>query len=113
MARHENLAGMLRVLLLSELAKGENYGFGMAAGLAELSGGQVKIRAESLYPVLHRMDQEGFLQQPWVEADNGRPRKLYSITPKGRKEWEKTGTSFILQSLAALKALGTAAKIVG
>jgi PadR family transcriptional regulator PadR len=111
MARHEYMAGMLRVLILSELNKGESYGYGMATALANQSGGELVVRAESLYPVLHRMEGEGLCQQRWVEADNGRPRKIYSITPKGRKSWDKTRNDFIAQSIAALKVLGVEATV--
>jgi PadR family transcriptional regulator PadR len=111
MARHEYMAGMLRVLILSELNQGESYGYGMARGLGKRSGGALAVRAESLYPVLHRMEGEGLCQQRWIEADNGRPRKIYSITPKGRKSWDKTREEFIVQSIAALKVLGVEANV--
>lgn len=111
MARQEYMAGMLRVLILSELSGAESYGYGIAQSLESRSGGGLSVRPESLYPVLHRMEQEGLLQCRWIEADNGRPRKIYSITAKGRKAWEKARTEFIAQSIAALKALGAEATV--
>jgi PadR family transcriptional regulator PadR len=109
MARHEYMGGMLRVLILSELSKGESYGYGIATTLSSSSG--LSVRPESLYPVMHRMEEEGLCQQRWVEADNGRPRKIYSITAKGRKSWDTARGEFIAQTLAALKTLGVDAKV--
>ena len=58
------------------------------------------------------MEQEGLLQQRWIEADNGCPRKTYSITAKGKKSWEMARTDFA-QSIAALKAFGAEATVKG
>jgi PadR family transcriptional regulator, regulatory protein PadR len=114
MARNEYMAGMLRVLILSELAKGEGYGYGMASSIADGSGGKLRVRPESLYPVLHRMQGEGLVQQRWMEAENGRPRKarkVYSITAKGKKSWGTAREDFIKQNLGALKILGVNATV--
>jgi PadR family transcriptional regulator PadR len=114
MAKGEYMAGMLRVLILSELSRGESYGYGIARSLEDRSSGELVVRPESLYPVLHRMEQEDLLSCRWVEAENGRPRKIYSLTAKGRKLWEKARIEFIQQSNAALKTLGaTAAEVAG
>ena len=106
MAHTEYLAGMLRVLILSELSQGEGYGYGMARSIGEKSGGELSVRPESLYPVLHRMEYDGLVKARWTEADNGRPRKMYNITAKGKKRWARQRASFIAQSRGALKAIG-------
>ena len=106
MAQQEYMAGMLRLLILNELSRGEGYGYGIAKGIVERSGGDLTVRPESLYPVLHRMEQEGLLSCQWIEADNGRPRKVYTLTKKGRGRWEKGRAQFTKQAQGALKAIG-------
>lgn len=107
MKQPEYLAGMLRVLILSELSRGENYGYGIAQAIERKSGGELSVRPESLYPVLHRMENDGLLKAGWVQSEAGRPRKMYSLTSKGRKRWERQRESFLTQSRGALKAIGT------
>jgi len=109
MAQTEYLAGMLRVLILSELSRGEGYGYGIARALGEAGGEGLEVRPESLYPVLHRMEQDNLLSARWDTAENGRPRKLYRLTPKGKKHWEKLRPQFIRHTQAALKAVGVPA----
>jgi len=105
-AQQEYMAGMLRLLILNELSRGEGYGYGIAKGIQERSGGDLTVRPESLYPVLHRMEQEGLLSCQWIEADNGRPRKVYRLTKKGQGRWEKGRLQFTKQAQGALKAIG-------
>jgi DNA-binding PadR family transcriptional regulator len=100
------LAGMLRVLILSELSRAEGYGYGIARALSERSRGDLRVRPESLYPVLHRMEQEGLITAHWEQSAAGRPRKLYVLTAKGRRRWERSRKAFIAQSRGALKAIG-------
>lgn len=105
MKQPEYLAGMLRVLILSELSRGDNYGYGIAQAIERKSGGELAVRPESLYPVLHRMEGDGLLKAQWVQSEAGRPRKMYAMTSKGRKRWERQRESFIAQSKGALKAI--------
>jgi len=105
MAQPEYMAGMLRVLILSELSRGPGYGYGIAKGIARASGDELTVRPESLYPVLHRMEQEQLVSARWETADSGRPRKIYTLTPKGRRRWDKARRQFTRLSRAALKAI--------
>jgi PadR family transcriptional regulator PadR len=112
MAQQEYMAGMLRVLILNELSGAPGYGYGIARSIDARSGGDLVVRPESLYPVLHRMEQEGLLKAEWTtvaarsEGTVERPRKMYSLTPKGRKRWDRARESFVKQSRGALKAMG-------
>ena len=108
MAQNEYMAGMLRVLILAELAAAPGYGYGIARGIGEKSGGELSVRAESLYPVLHRMEQDGLLKAKWEQSEAGRPRKMYSLTPKGRRRFDKARGEFTRQAGGALKALAAA-----
>lgn len=106
MKQPEYLSGMMRVLILNELSRGENYGYGIAQQIGERSGGELPIKPESLYPVLHRMENDGLVKAHWIEAESGRPRKMYNLTVKGKKHWDRQRESFVAQSRGALKAIG-------
>jgi PadR family transcriptional regulator PadR len=99
------LAGTLRVLILSELSCGASYGYAIAKSIDESTGGQLTVRPESLYPVLHRMESDGLLEAKWEQADGGRPRKVYRITPRGRKRWDKVREKFLRVMSSAVKAV--------
>ena len=86
MAQSEYLAGMLRVLILSELSRGESYGYGIARALGESSEDGLAVRPESLYPVLHRMEQDGWLRSDWATTEKNRQARYYELTAKGRKQ---------------------------
>jgi len=101
--------GILRVLILSELALGENYGWGIAEAVKRKSGYELTLRVESLYPVLHDLENRGALACRWVEAENGRPRKMYSLTDKGRRQAERAIASFKKTAGAAMKVVDHAA----
>lgn len=53
-----------------------------------LSGGELEWQDGTLYPVLHRLDNEGLISSTWRIAENGRRRKYYAITPKGSEALE-------------------------
>lgn len=97
--------GILRVLILSELALGENYGWGIAEAVKRKSGYELTLRVESLYPILHDLENRGALASRWVEAENGRPRKMYSLTDKGKKQAERVLASFKKSAGAAMKVV--------
>lgn len=104
MRENEYQAGLIRILVLSELSRGESYGYGIAKDVSLHSEGDLRVKPESLYPVLHRMEQEGLITAQWIHAE-GRPRKMYSMTAKGRRRWEHSRKQFMAQSQGALKVI--------
>lgn len=72
-------------IILSVLSEGENYGYAIIKQVKELSKGKVEWSEPMLYPVLHRLDKQGFITAQWRVLDNGRKRKYYAITPEGRE----------------------------
>jgi DNA-binding PadR family transcriptional regulator len=105
MSNPEYLSGMLRVLILSELSRGPGYGYGIAKAIGRRSDNELSVRPESLYPVLHRMETEKLVTVDWQRAPNGRPRKVYTLTPKGTKSWHKASKQFVMLTKGALKAI--------
>jgi DNA-binding PadR family transcriptional regulator len=84
----ELVAASTEPLILSLLARGENYGYELIQQVKELSGDAIKWTDGMLYPVLHRMENNGWIKARWVEMENGRKRKYYSIKKDGHKALE-------------------------
>ena len=73
-------------LVLAILAEGESYGYAIIRRVAELSGGHLQWTDGMLYPVLHRLEHQGYVAAKWAESDNGRKRRYYRITREGRTQ---------------------------
>ena len=104
MIEKELVAASTEPLILSLLTKGESYGYELIQEVKELSGDQIKWTDGMLYPVLHRMENNGWIKARWVEMENGRRRKYYSIKKDGqhalkekREQW--TVISSVLSGL--------------
>jgi PadR family transcriptional regulator len=72
-------------LVLSILEESENYGYAIIQRVHELSGGEIEWTDGMLYPVLHWLEDHGYVQSRWREADSGRQRKYYSLKSAGKK----------------------------
>lgn len=88
MLAKELVAASTEPLILSLLDNGESYGYALIQEVKRLSGEKIEWTDGMLYPVLHRMEREGWIQSRWGEADTGRKRKYYSLKSKGRKALE-------------------------
>lgn len=82
----ELIAASSTPLVLSILAEGESYGYALIQKVRELSGNQLDWSEGMLYPVLHRLEEQGLIRSFWKEGETGRKRKYYSITTAGKKE---------------------------
>jgi DNA-binding PadR family transcriptional regulator len=104
MLSKELVAASNEPLILSLLARGESYGYALIQEIKHLSGDKIEWTDGMLYPVLHRMEREGWIASRWGEAENGRKRKYYTIKKDGKKalaeQREQWGTvSGILKQL--------------
>jgi PadR family transcriptional regulator, regulatory protein PadR len=72
-------------LILAILSEGESYGYAIIKRVAELSGGEFLWTDGMLYPVLHRLERNGFVKAVW-RSEAGRQRKYYRLTKSGEKE---------------------------
>lgn len=82
-------------LVLAIIAEGETYGYEIVKRVEDLSGGALTWTDGMMYPLLHRLEHQGYLRSLWRVADTGRKRKYYAITPAGkqviveqRQQWE-------------------------
>jgi PadR family transcriptional regulator, regulatory protein PadR len=84
MLTKELVAASTVPLVLSVLAEGESYGYALIQRVRELSAGRIEWTEGMLYPVLHWMEKQGFIESEWKQADTGRKRKYYHLRKQGR-----------------------------
>ena len=87
--------GSMELLILSSLDGATRHGYEIGKLLEHRSGGQLEFRVSTLYTVLYRMEDHGWIKGRWVEKKGERRRCYYTLTPLGgevlvsqRKEWE-------------------------
>lgn len=83
------VAASSRMMILSILIGGENYGYQILQTVKQLSEGGWIWSDGMLYPVLHKLEKEKLITSRWEEMQNGRKRKYYQITDKGMKSLKK------------------------
>jgi transcriptional regulator len=83
------LQGTLDLLILKTIARKPLHGWGIAKRIQALSGDTLSVGQGSLYPALHRLENQGWICAHWEESDLGRPARVYSLTPEGRKQLER------------------------
>ena len=81
----ELLRGSLELVVLSTLSSGKKYGYMIQSTLWESSREVIEIKAGTLYPILHKLEKEGWVKCHW-ESETGRRRKWYELTAAGRKQ---------------------------
>jgi transcriptional regulator len=80
------LQGTLDLLVLKTLAGGPMHGWGVAQKIHVLSEDVLQVNQGSLYPALHRLEQQGLIAAQWGASDNNRQAKFYELTRAGRKQ---------------------------
>lgn len=77
--------GSAELLVLSLLEDQSRHGYDISKLIRIRSGGALQFHVTSLYPLLHRLEEEGAIEGRWVEKPDQRRRRYYSLTPQGRK----------------------------
>jgi len=83
------LQGTLDLLILKTITREPMHGWGIAKRIQILSGDVLSVGQGSLYPALHRLEQQGWIAAEWKDSDLGRPAKFYGLTREGRKQLER------------------------
>jgi PadR family transcriptional regulator PadR len=83
------LQGTLDLLILKTIAREPLHGWGIAKRIQLLSGDVLSVGQGSLYPALHRLEQQGWITAEWKDSDLGRSAKFYSLSREGRKQLER------------------------
>src|SRR6202012_3268262 len=90
MSRPSDLVqGTLHLLLLKILALEPLNGWAISQRLKQVSGDVLQVSDGSLYPALHKLEQEGWITAEWKASENNRRAKFYSLTRLGRRQLEK------------------------
>jgi PadR family transcriptional regulator PadR len=82
----ELMKGTLDLLVLKTLELEPRHGVGVADRIQQISGNTFIVKPGSLFPALHRLEQEGFTKGEWGETLEGRRAKYYRITPAGLRQ---------------------------
>ncbi len=88
-ADRELKRGTLEMILLKLLSGRDMYGYELVSTLEERGGGQFQLKEGTLYPVLYRLEREGYVAPRWETLDRGVPRKYYRLTEAGAAELEQ------------------------
>src|SRR5919199_6914037 len=100
----ELLKGTLDLLILRTLDLRPMHGSAIAERIAQVTQGTFQVKAGSLFPALHRLEQEGWIQGEWQESAEGRRVRSYSLTRDGRRQLtvERKTWARIVQAMTAL-----------
>ena len=82
----ELLKGTLRLLILRTLELEPRHGVAIADRIEQLTKGTFNVKPGSLFPALHRLEQEGYIAGEWTLTEVGRRIKSYKLTPAGRQQ---------------------------
>jgi PadR family transcriptional regulator PadR len=85
-AKSDNLQGTLALLVLKSLEQGAMHGWGITLHIQRISNEILRVEEGSLYPALHRMEQEGWISSAWGLSENNRRARFYRLTTLGRKQ---------------------------
>jgi len=81
--------GMLDLLILKTIEREAKHGWAIAKEIQQTSREELQIQQGSLYPALHRLEQQAWIKAEWRESGTGRQAKFYSLTKAGRKQMER------------------------
>jgi PadR family transcriptional regulator, regulatory protein PadR len=102
-SKTDNLQGALGLLVLKSLNQGPMHGWGITLHIQRISEEVLRVEEGSLYPALHRMEQEGWITSEWGASENNRRARFYRLTALGRKhlkaeqqDWEKISNAIAL-----------------
>ena len=97
--RGELVQGTLDMLVLKTLMRGPMHGWGISQSIQQISEDVLRVEEGSLYPALHRMELDGWIDAEWGQSENNRRAKFYKLTARGRKALEAEADHW--QELAA------------
>src|SRR5713226_8691616 len=83
------LQGTLDLLILRTLSEGAMHGWGISQRIQQVSKDVLQVNQGSLYPALHRLEQQGLIEAEWGNSENNRRAKYYSITEAGRSKLDR------------------------
>jgi transcriptional regulator len=109
-AKSDALQGTLALLVLKSLEPGAMHGWGITLHIQHISNDVLRVEEGSLYPALHRMEQEGWIASEWGLSENNRRARFYRLTAQGRRQLkaERENWQKVTQAVALVLDFGTA-----
>jgi PadR family transcriptional regulator, regulatory protein PadR len=101
----ELLTGTLDMLILKVLALGPMHGLAISRRIEQVTRKTFEVKPGSLFPALHRMEEEGWVSSTWGESENKRRAKYYQLTKTGRRQLESETERWQRISLAITRVL--------
>lgn len=102
------LQGTLDLLVLKTLELRPIHGWGIAQRIQQVSENVLQVNQGSLYPALHRLEEQGWIRSNWAPSENNRMAKYYELTRLGRKQLADESANWERLSTAVGRILGTA-----
>lgn len=91
---HARKNGSAELLVLAQIEARARHGYEIACEIERRSGGAVTFQPASLYPVLYRLERQGWIVGHWVEKPGQRRRRYYRLTPAGRTQLAEQRSSW-------------------
>jgi transcriptional regulator len=83
------LQGTLDLLVLRALSAGAMHGLGVSRRIGQITRGAFEVKPGSLFPALHRLEEEGWVAAAWGKSENNRRAKYYELTAAGRRQLDR------------------------
>ena len=94
------LQGTLDLLILKTISAQPKHGWAIAKHIQQISNDVLQVQQGSLYPALHRLEQQGWIRAKWSESETGRQAKFYALTTAGGKQLETEAANWARLSAA-------------
>ena len=104
-SKSDLLQGTLDMLILKTLALEPLHGWGISQRIQQMSDEVLQVNQGSLYPALHRLEQQGLLDTHWGTSDNNRQAKFYALTATGRRRLDAETAQWTRMSTAIARVL--------
>jgi PadR family transcriptional regulator len=102
------LQGTLDLLILKTLELEAMHGWGISQRIQQISGSVLQVNQGSLYPALHRLEEQGWITANWKASENNRQAKYYALTKRGRSQLIEERENWLRLSAAVGRIVGTA-----
>lgn len=103
--RTDLLQGTLDLLILKTLALGPQHGWGISQRILQISEDVLRVNQGSLYPALHRLEEQGWIDSTWGVSDNNREAKFYRLTRTGLRQLQRETEQWARMSAAVGRVL--------
>jgi len=97
--------GTLDLLILKAISTGPLHGLGVSRRIEQVTSGTFQVKPGSLFPALHRMEEQGWLDAKWGGSENNRKAKYYQLTTAGRRRLDTEAQRWDRVALAMARAL--------